>query len=44
MPRKVEGQRQVAFRVEPRRDAVPGAVGAAEPVQQDDALRHTAIL
>ena len=44
VPREVERQRQVAFRIEPCRHAVPGAVGAAEPVQQDDALRHTAIL
>ena len=44
VPREVESQRQVAFRVKPRHDAVPGAMGAAEPVQQDDALRHTDIL
>ncbi len=37
---QVERQRQVAFTVQPTRHAVPGAAGAAEPVQQDDVLGH----
>ena len=44
VPREVERPRQVAFRVQSCRHAIPGAAGAAEPVQQDDALRHTTIL
>jgi len=44
VPREVESHRQVAFQVKPCHDTVPGAVSAAEPVQQDDAFRHTDIL
>ena len=42
--REVECPRQVAFRREARDHAVPGAAGAAESVQQDETLRHLAIL
>ena len=37
---QVERQRAIAFRVERRDHAVPRVAGAAEAVQQDDALRH----
>ena len=37
---QVERQRQVAFRVQPPRHAVPCPAGAAEAVQQDEGLRH----
>ena len=41
---QVERQRPVAFTIQTRRHPVPGAARAAEPVQQDDRLRHTAIV
>ena len=44
VPGQIERQRQVAFSVQVRDDAVPGTMGAAEPVQQDDALGHEPIL
>ena len=44
VPWEVERSRQVALRVQACRHSVPGAVGATEPMQQDDALGHTAIL
>ncbi len=39
--REVECQRPVAFMVEQPHHAVPGAVGAAEAVQQDEVLSLT---
>jgi len=41
---QVERQRQVAFGAQARRHAVPGMARAAEAVQQDDPLRHIAIV
>src|SRR6202035_2631159 len=40
VPREIEGDRPVAFTVQEARYPVPGTAGAAEAVQQDDALRH----
>jgi len=44
VPGQIERQRPVAFRVKPRRHAVPRAVRAAKSVQQDDRLPHSAIV
>ena len=41
---QIERQRQVAFGAQARRHAVPGMARAAEAVQQDDPLRHIAIV
>ena len=41
---QIERQRQVAFGAQARRHAVPGMARASEAVQQDDPLRHIAIV
>src|ERR1035437_4381397 len=44
MPGQIDRQRPVAFRGQTLDNAVPRAMGAAEPVQQDDVLRHRTIV
>ena len=44
MPGQIESQRQVALGMQAGRHAVPGMARAAEAVQQDDRLRHIAIV
>ena len=44
MPGQVQRQRQIACRGQTVDHAVPGTMGAAKPVQQDDCLRHANIL
>jgi hypothetical protein len=41
---QIDGQRQVALRMQAGRHAIPGMARAAEAVQQDDPLRHIAIV
>src|SRR3954471_15932146 len=44
MPPQVEGQRTVGFAVDPGEHAVPGPVGPAEAVQEDERLGHRSIM